>query len=65
MKLARRVSLSEDIRSEIEMMANGALEDMMTYEMTVILNVLSTLMKDIIMSNLHSTAIITMEWCSR
>ena len=44
---------------------NGALKDMMTYKMTIILNVLSTLMKDIIMSNLHSTVIVTMKWCSR
>ena len=69
MKTARRVSLSEDICSMICKgninEANGALNDMITYEMAIILNVLSMLMKDIIMSNLHSTTIITMKWCSR
>ena len=60
--MARRVSLSEYIcnliyrRNKNE--AHGALEDMMTYEVIVILNVLGMLMKDIIMNNLHNTAII-------
>ena len=69
MKIATRVSFNEDIHSLIcrgkRNEANGALKDMMTYEVIVILNVLGMLMKDIIMSNLQSTAIITIEWCSR
>ena len=63
------MSLSEDIRSlicrENENEVDGALEDMMTVKVIVILNVLSTLMKEIITSNLYSTTIITMKWCSR
>ena len=49
MKTDRRVSLSEVIRSLIYRgninEANGALKDMITYEVIVILNVLSTFMK--------------------
>ena len=69
MKTTKLVSLSEDIRSLIcrgnKNKANGALEDTMTYEVTVILNVLSMLIEDIIMSNLYSATIITMEWCRK
>ena len=65
MKMARRVSLSEDIHNMIcrgnKNKANSALKDMLTYEITIILKVLSMLIKDIIMSNLHSIMIITME----
>ena len=69
MKMVRRVSLSKDIRSLIDKgntnKANGVLKNIMVYEMTIILNMLSTLMKDIIMRNLHSAVIITMKWYSR
>ena len=68
MKTTKRVSLSEDICSMIckgnRNEVNGALKDRLMYEMTIILNVHSMLMKDIIMSNLYSNAIMTME-CSR
>ena len=68
MKTARRVSLSKDISNLISRgnrnEVNDILKDMMMYKMTIILNVLSTLMNDIIMNNLH-IAIITMKWCSR
>lgn len=43
---------------------NGATKKMMTHKMIINLNVLSVLMKDIIVSKLNDILIVTMDICS-
>lgn len=43
---------------------NGATKKMMTHKMTINLNVLSVLMKDMIVSKLNDILIVTMDICS-